>query len=210
MDNNFDMWYKISIQSWGQAGWVFLRSVALMYPLSPTATDKTTYFDFFQNIGNILPCEVCRKHYNLAVKTDPIDLSSRRTVAEWIHGVENKVNQSRGREIVQFTTFIAEFLPPQMYHTVSLDAEEHKLVQSMRDCIIKRQKLERGGISIQSDVPMRGEPSLMKQSPVITSRWMLRVVTCLTVLMIFVCLTGLLIVKQLKQINIKRTNKSSL
>ena len=116
--------YKISIESWGRAGWTFLKSIALMYPEHPTEDEKKQYYDFFKAIAYILPCVKCRKHYDENFKKNPINTESRRTLAMWVNDMENEVKQTSNKPLVPFTSFIAEFLPPSMYSTVHLTPED--------------------------------------------------------------------------------------
>ena len=48
---------------WGPHAWFFLHTVALMYPEQPNELEKQHYLNFFKNIGNILPCYICRENY---------------------------------------------------------------------------------------------------------------------------------------------------
>jgi hypothetical protein len=134
--------YKISIESWGRAGWTFLKSIALLYPENPTEDEKKQYYDFFKTIAYILPCVKCRKHYDENFKTNPINLESRRTLAIWINDMENEVKKTSNKPLVPFTSFIAEYLPPSMYRTVNLTPEEMNLAG------IQHQKIQKNPTKI--------------------------------------------------------------
>lgn len=116
--------YKIAIQSWGPAGWVYLKSVALTFPKNPTAEEQQQYYGFFMAAGHTLPCIRCRMHYLETWNRVPIDMSSRRSVAEWIHNLENEVNERNGKPTVLFTHFIAQYIPPGMYEELNLTKQE--------------------------------------------------------------------------------------
>ena len=49
---------------WGPGAWLFLHSVTLNYPNSPTQIDKKIYSDFFNLVGKVLPCSACKNHYD--------------------------------------------------------------------------------------------------------------------------------------------------
>ena len=48
---------------WGPHCWIFLHSITLSYPNYPTFQDKQKTKDFFNNLGDILPCMECRRNY---------------------------------------------------------------------------------------------------------------------------------------------------
>ena len=49
---------------WGPGAWTFLHSITFQYPEKPTDIDKQKYYTFFNSLKNVLPCPVCRDHYN--------------------------------------------------------------------------------------------------------------------------------------------------
>lgn len=113
--------YKISIQSWGPAGWIFLKSIALTYPNNPTDKDKEKYRIFFTSVGDVLPCVTCQKHYKQNLSKIPIQLGSKRDISMWINEMENEVNKSIDKPEISFEEFISQYIPPSMFETVGLD-----------------------------------------------------------------------------------------
>jgi hypothetical protein len=83
---------------WGPAGWVFLHCIAQNYPNEPTFEQKYNYFQFFKQVGNVLPCKYCRDSYKKFIK-DPDTrlgksaLKNRDSFIEWLYNIHNKVNQ---------------------------------------------------------------------------------------------------------------------
>ena len=56
---------------WGAPAWHFLHSVAMGYPETVKNRNSKVYneyFEFFTNLGNVLPCEWCKEHYNENIK----------------------------------------------------------------------------------------------------------------------------------------------
>jgi hypothetical protein len=80
---------------WGSALWHVLATISYVY--NPKV-DKENYFNFFMNLGNILPCEECRVHYSQNVdKQDLLNaLNSNETMFRWVYDLHNKVNQQTG------------------------------------------------------------------------------------------------------------------
>ena len=46
---------------WGPMLWGSIHSIAYAY--NPKI-DKNNYYNFFTNLGGVLPCEECRVHYS--------------------------------------------------------------------------------------------------------------------------------------------------
>jgi len=80
---------------WGGPAWVFLHSIAYAY--NPK-TDKDNYYNFFSNLGGVLPCEECRLHYsqNLNKQELVIALESNENLFRWVYDLHNKVNRQTG------------------------------------------------------------------------------------------------------------------
>ena len=80
---------------WGPALWFSLHSIAYAY--NPQI-DKDKYYDFFSNLGYILPCEECRVHYsqNLNKQELLIALESTENLFRWVYDLHNKVNKQTG------------------------------------------------------------------------------------------------------------------
>ena len=63
---------------WGPPAWHFLHIVSFNYPINPTKMQKEHYYNFFNNLQNILPCKYCRdnltKNFTIAVtgSTNPL------------------------------------------------------------------------------------------------------------------------------------------
>ena len=89
---------------WGPAGWVFLHSCVMGYPLKINEKNtedrkrKKKTKVFFETIGHIFPCIYCRESYQRFIKELPIDnfLDSRRKLANWLYQIHNKVNKKLG------------------------------------------------------------------------------------------------------------------
>jgi hypothetical protein len=80
---------------WGSGSWVLIHSIAYAY--NPQI-DKQKYYDFFSNLGYILPCEECRTHYlqNLNKHELIIALESNENFFKWTYDLHNKVNLQTG------------------------------------------------------------------------------------------------------------------
>ena len=91
---------------WGPHAWIFLHSVTMSYPENPTDRDKQNVYDFFQSLGNVIPCPVCKKHYQINLEQTPIKNNSRNELTYWLFDFHNKVNKSLDRKELSFDEFI--------------------------------------------------------------------------------------------------------
>lgn len=89
--------------SWGSAAWHFLHSISLTYPESVGFTPedqkiKNDYYQFFNLLGYVLPCEECKGHYRTNFNSNNLmnSLSSRKDFAKWVYDLHNMVNEGTG------------------------------------------------------------------------------------------------------------------
>ena len=84
---------------WGPNAWLFLHTVTFNYPKNPTVIDRNNYYDFFNSLQNVLPCQKCQEHYKLNLQKSPIQLQSRRHLVQWLINMHNAVNIKNGKEV---------------------------------------------------------------------------------------------------------------
>lgn len=87
---------------WGKSAWDFLYSVAYIYPGNNSEIDVIKYKNFFENIGDILPCKMCRENYKKHLVEIPINkyLKSNETLVEWLTKIQNLIREEKGRKII--------------------------------------------------------------------------------------------------------------
>lgn len=80
---------------WGSGSWIMIHSIAYVY--NPKL-DKEKYFNFFSNLGSILPCEDCRIHYSQNLNKQELitALETNETFFRWVYDLHNKVNKQTG------------------------------------------------------------------------------------------------------------------
>ena len=83
---------------WGSPLWHALHSIAMAYVPSPE--NKKKYFDFFASLGNVLPCEECKKHYKENFQKTSGDLQraleTNDGLFRWVYDLHNLVNRQTG------------------------------------------------------------------------------------------------------------------
>lgn len=80
---------------WGPHMWITLHVLAMNYPDNPTISQQQNYKEFFNMLGNILPCCYCRDSYQFFIKLLPIDnyLVNSKYMQYWVYILHNLVNQ---------------------------------------------------------------------------------------------------------------------
>ena len=86
---------------WGPHLWYILHIISFEYPLNPTEYDKRIYHDFYTSLKDVIPCEMCKKHYRTHIHKYPLTphLDTRDTLIKWVIQVHNFVNASLGKPI---------------------------------------------------------------------------------------------------------------
>jgi len=97
-------------QEWGRHAWAFLHTASFSYPENPSAVQKESAKQVFRNIGNILPCPVCRGHYNENIKKNPPKVDSMNSLSRWLVEIHNEVNKSRLKETVNYDAVRRHYL----------------------------------------------------------------------------------------------------
>jgi hypothetical protein len=85
---------------WGPGAWLFLHSITLNYPHNPSKIDKEEITNFFNIVGNILPCFYCRDNYKRHIIEFPIKTESKKDLVYWLIDIHNDVNKELGKPIL--------------------------------------------------------------------------------------------------------------
>lgn len=85
---------------WGPPFWFVLHSISMNYPNNPSFNQKRNYYDFFNSLKYVLPCQKCRKHYAKLFEKFPITpfLDSKKSIVSWVVYIHNEVNKSLGKK----------------------------------------------------------------------------------------------------------------
>ena len=63
---------KIPPAVWGPLFWHTIHIVAIGYPQSPSYAQKRAAKEFFESLSFLIPCPVCREHYQTHLQKSPI------------------------------------------------------------------------------------------------------------------------------------------
>ena len=96
---------------WGPSFWFVMHTVSLNYPDEPTFVERRVHYDFYYNIRNVLPCEMCREHYKELIKQYPIQpfLDSKSALVSWVVMIHNQVNERLGKPTIDRSTMLANY-----------------------------------------------------------------------------------------------------
>ena len=79
--------------------WMFLHLLSFSYPDYPDEILKKNIFNFFKNLGLVLPCSECKNHYesNFAILNLENSLGSRDLLTKWVYDLHVLVNKQTGK-----------------------------------------------------------------------------------------------------------------
>jgi len=90
---------KLPPTVWGPLLWHTIHITALGYSNEPTYSQKRAAKDFFESLVHLIPCPVCRGHYETHLQKYPISphLDKRIDLFRWTVNLHNEVNKSLGK-----------------------------------------------------------------------------------------------------------------
>jgi len=94
---------------WGKHTWLFIETSILSYPNNPNDDIKKYYYNFFESLIYILPCDDCRKHYKTFFNNNKLNnniLSSRENMIDWIIKCHNNINHINNKQIITKNNFM--------------------------------------------------------------------------------------------------------
>jgi hypothetical protein len=86
---------------WGPGSWICFHSITFGYPVEPTQDHKNNYRQFFESIGDVLPCKYCRESYKQFITTGDTKITddvfkNRDSLTKWLYNIHEKVNNKLG------------------------------------------------------------------------------------------------------------------
>jgi len=90
---------KIPPTVWGPIFWHTIHIVALGYPSNPSYAQKRAAKEFYESLGSLIPCPVCREHYVTHLQKMPLTphLDRRDDLFKWTVELHNEVNKLLGK-----------------------------------------------------------------------------------------------------------------
>lgn len=97
---------------WGPPMWFVMHSITFNYPEKPTAVERRIHRDFFHNIAHVLPCSVCRNHFEHVLREYPIEphLDTRASLVQWLVDVHNIANERDGKPRLPIDVVLSQYM----------------------------------------------------------------------------------------------------
>lgn len=85
---------SLNPEIWGPHYWFVLHTIALSYPIYPTAITKKKYYSFIQDLPLFIPDAKIAKEFSDLLERYPLTpyLDSRPSFNKWMHFIHNKIN----------------------------------------------------------------------------------------------------------------------
>lgn len=106
---------SVNPRLWGPYGWSFIHYIALGYPDKPSIDIKYRYRNFFISLGDVLPCNTCRKHYKEMISMYPPAMNNMEDLFRWTVDIHNKVNSRLGKPILSYPQALEGLTPTMSY-----------------------------------------------------------------------------------------------
>lgn len=90
---------KVPPAVWGPLFWHTIHITALGYPANPTYGHKKAAKEFYESLAFLVPCPVCREHYETHLQKNPLTphLDRRDDLFRWTVNLHNEVNKTLGK-----------------------------------------------------------------------------------------------------------------
>ena len=90
---------KIPPAVWGPLFWHTIHITALGYPTNPGYNHKKAAKEFYESLAFLIPCPVCREHYETHLQKNPLTphLDRRDDLFRWTVNLHNEVNATLGK-----------------------------------------------------------------------------------------------------------------
>jgi FAD-linked sulfhydryl oxidase len=101
--NSMEPEENLDVRIWGPKAWDFMHAVTFAYPSeAPSEEDKQNIIQFFDSIGNCLPCAKCRFHFKEMLKKWPVPTFNREELTKWLVDRHNDVNVRLGKPVYPY------------------------------------------------------------------------------------------------------------
>lgn len=87
----------LSREDLGIGTWGLLHTIAANFPEKPTTVQKVQARRFFDALGDLYPCAVCKEDFRRDIDEHPPDVSSREALSFWVCERHNEVNAKLGK-----------------------------------------------------------------------------------------------------------------
>ena len=96
----------IDPEIWGKQYWFVIETIVISMDPSELNSKEFIYL-FFYSLQNILPCPICREHYQSFFQKHDIkkSMDSKLSLFRWIHNLRNEINTHNKKKIISFSEY---------------------------------------------------------------------------------------------------------
>jgi len=79
---------------WGRNTWEFIEMLIISYPISnPPFGKRDAVLNFFENLGELLPCTECASHYKTFIQTESLEdhVQGRSNLFEFYYRLRSNI-----------------------------------------------------------------------------------------------------------------------
>lgn len=106
---------------WGRPAWTFLFSCLLDDNINDDNRENCR--KVLEELGNVLPCKVCREHYNEHIKKIPIDVEDPLEWLVKLYKIVNNKQNMKDEDIIKWFSIIYEGQRPPV------PREPHRIIR---------------------------------------------------------------------------------
>lgn len=102
----------ISPSNWGPSVWKSIHIICLAYPINPTQKERDDYKMYFETLGKVIPCTMCRSEYNELLSAFPVNnyLINNETLFNWSVNIHNMVNSKLKKKQINAKKALSDLL----------------------------------------------------------------------------------------------------
>ena len=111
-----------NVKIWGPNIWYVIHKISFSLPqtenpLSPAK--KSQVITFYRSLGQLLPCQNCRVHYNKMLKTHDLvnNASSGKKLAKWTVKIHNLVNNRLNKATMSYDIALSIYKNKKVNHS---------------------------------------------------------------------------------------------
>lgn len=125
-DLNHELEVNVDPAMWGKHLWVFLHAMSVAYPNQPDTPTMASCRQFIYALRHLLPCSMCRLHFETLLKTHPPQVQCRQDLKQWVLDAHNSVNKRLGKPRL-WTMADVDQVYLQEHYEVHEESDDHHL-----------------------------------------------------------------------------------
>ena len=110
---------------WGPFIWHLIHNIAFLIPSDEYFINyKQYYINFFYCLKKIIPCPICRNHYNKLIdRNSPMKCNNKQSLIQWTIDIHNNVNSRLGKQDMTLEDALKQdFIPKNIYKGLDIIA----------------------------------------------------------------------------------------